>query len=179
MTRAQVIDAFVQDVQFAWRTLGRQKGWTAVAILTLALGIGANTAVFSVVNSLLLHPLPYPHADRIAIIYQEPTQGNQTGMNVMVSPRPELVQAWRQNAHLFESVEGFAYTDMTLVPPAARRRRCTRRRSFRRCRASRISMRSLAGPSRTRTSSRGMWRSSARESGARASGAILRCSGHP
>jgi putative ABC transport system permease protein len=117
MTRAQLIDAVGQDARFAFRTLGRQKGWTAVAILTLALGIGANTAVFSVVNSLLLHPLPYPHADRVAILFQEPTQGNQTGMNVMVSPRPALVQAWRENAHLFESIEGFAHTDMTLVPP--------------------------------------------------------------
>jgi len=117
MTRAQLIDAIGQDARFAFRTLGRQKGWTAVAILTLALGIGANTAVFSVVNSLLLHPLPYPHADRIAILFQEPTQGNQTGMNVMVSPRPELLRAWRENAHLSEDVEGFATTDMTFVPP--------------------------------------------------------------
>jgi predicted permease len=117
MTRAQLVDAIGQDAHFAFRTLGRQKGWTAVAILTLALGIGANTAVFSVVNSLLLHPLPYPHADRVAILFQEPTQGNQTGINVMVSPRPELVQAWRENAHLFESIEGFAHTDLTLVPP--------------------------------------------------------------
>ena len=117
MTRAQLIDALGQDAHFAFRTLGRQKGWTAVAILTLALGIGANTAVFSVVNSLLLHPLPYPHADRVAILFQEPTQGNQTGMNVMVSPGPELVQAWRESAHLFESIEGFSHSDMTLVPP--------------------------------------------------------------
>lgn len=116
MTRAQLVDALVQDVAFAVRTLGRQKGWTAVAILTLALGIGANTAVFSVVNSLLLHPLPYPHADRVAILFQEPTEGNQTGMNVMISPRPALVEAWRQGAHALESIEGFAHTDMTFVP---------------------------------------------------------------
>ena len=50
MTRAQLVDALVQDVRFALRTLGRQKAWTVVAILTLALGIGANTAVFSVVK---------------------------------------------------------------------------------------------------------------------------------
>ena len=116
MTRAQLIDALGQDVHFAIRTLGRQKGWMAVAILTLALGIGANTAVFSVVNSLLLHPLPYPHADRIAILFQEPTLGNQTGMNVMVSPRPALVRHWRENARSFEDIEPYSTSDETLVP---------------------------------------------------------------
>lgn len=116
MTRAQLVDALAQDARFAIRTLGRQKGWTAVAILTLTLGIGANTAVFSVVNSLLLHPLPYAHADRIAILFQEPSQGNQTGMNVMVTPRAELVRAWRQNSRSFEDIEGYATSDMTLLP---------------------------------------------------------------
>ena len=116
VTRAQLVDALAQDVRFAFRTLGRQKGWTAVAILTLALGIGANTAVFSVVNSLLLHPLPYPHADRVAIIFQEPTQGNQTNATVMVTPRPTIVKAWRDGSRLFEDIEGYATTDMTLMP---------------------------------------------------------------
>ena len=116
MTRAQLIDAFGQDVGFAVRTLGRQKGWTAVAILTLALGIGANTAVFSVVNSLLLHPLPYPNADRTVILFQEPTQGNQTGMTVMVSPGVPQVRAWRENARSFDDMEAYRTADMTLVP---------------------------------------------------------------
>src|SRR5690349_1319566 len=91
MTRAQIVDAFVHDLRFAWRTLGRQKGWTAVAIVTLALGIGANTAVFSVVNALLLHPLPYPNADRIVFAYLEPTRGNNTGISVMVLPEMRVV----------------------------------------------------------------------------------------
>lgn len=117
MTRAQLVDALTQDVSFAIRTLGRQKGWTAVAILTLALGIGANTAVFSVVNSLLLHPLPYPHADRMAIVYQEPTRGNNTGMMVTVTPQPATVRAWRESAHVFEDLEAYVSTDMTFVPP--------------------------------------------------------------
>ena len=114
MTRAQVIDAFVHDVRFAWRTLGRQKGWTIVAGVTLALGIGANTAVFSVVNALLLHPLPYPDADRIAIVYQQPTQGNETGMRVFVNPQPEVVRLWRENARAFEAVEPYTAADQAL-----------------------------------------------------------------
>jgi putative ABC transport system permease protein len=114
MTRAQLVDAFLQDARFAFRTLGRQKGWTAVAILTLALGIGANTAVFSVVNSLLLHPLPYPNADRIMVIFQEPSQGNSTGMNVMVTPRPSIVRGWLEGSRSFEAIEPFHTTDMAL-----------------------------------------------------------------
>src|SRR5439155_25183633 len=102
VTRAQLFDAFVQDVRFALRTLGRQTGWTTVAIVTLALGIGANSAVFSVVNNLLLHPLPYPNADRIAVVFQEPNQGNNTGIRVMITPRPEIVRAWREDSHSFD-----------------------------------------------------------------------------
>lgn len=117
MTRAQLVDAFTQDVSFAIRTLGRQKGWTAVAILTLALGIGANTAVFSVVNNLLLHPLPYPHADRMALVYQEPTQGNQTGVMITIPPRPAVLRAWRESARSFEDIEPYTSASMTLVPP--------------------------------------------------------------
>jgi putative ABC transport system permease protein len=114
MTRAQVIDAFVHDLRFAWRTLGRQKGWSFVAGVTLALGIGANTAVFSVVNALLLHPLPYPDADRIAIVFQEPTEGNETGMRVFVNPAREVVRLWRDHARLFEAIEPYAAADQAL-----------------------------------------------------------------
>jgi putative ABC transport system permease protein len=114
MTRAQLVDAFVHDVKFAWRTLGRQKGWTAIAVITLALGIGANTAVFSVVNTLLLHPLPYPSSDRIVFVYLEPTRGNNTGMNVMVMPGMEVVRAWKENARSFEAFEAFMDEDRSL-----------------------------------------------------------------
>lgn len=55
-----------QDLQFGWRMLTRNRAFTAVAILTLALGIGANTAIFSAVNALLLRPLPYPEPERLA-----------------------------------------------------------------------------------------------------------------
>ena len=114
MTRAQIVDAFAHDVRFAWRTLGRQKGWTAVAIATLALGIGANTAVFSVVNTLLLHPLPYPNANRVVFVYLEPTRGNNTGMSVMVLPEMRVVRAWKENARTFEAFEAYTTEDRSI-----------------------------------------------------------------
>jgi putative ABC transport system permease protein len=114
MTRAQIVDAFVQDVRYAVRTLGRQKGWTAVAIATLALGIGANTAVFSVVNALLLRPLPYPNADRIAFVYLEPTEGNQTGMRVVVNPNAPQLRLWKENARSFEALEPYMVSDRAM-----------------------------------------------------------------
>lgn len=106
MHRTEYLDDLRQDIAFALRTLGRQKGWTAVTILTLALGIGATTAVFSVVSSLLLNVLPYPHADRIVYIEQQPTKGNSTGIRVTITPGAKLTRAWMQNSHSFEAIEG-------------------------------------------------------------------------
>src|SRR5436190_14771051 len=60
---------FLQDVRYALRTFGRTAGLTIVIVASLAIGIGANTAVFSVVNALLLKPLPYPDPDRLAVLW--------------------------------------------------------------------------------------------------------------
>ena len=61
--------AFLQDIRYSFRTLRRSAGLTAVIVVSLAIGIGANSAIFSVVNALLLKPLPYPDPDRLVVLW--------------------------------------------------------------------------------------------------------------
>lgn len=106
MQRTEYFGDLRQDVSFALRGLARQKVWTVVTVLTLALGIGATTAVFSVVSTLLLHPLPYPDANRIVYVNQQPSGGNNTGIQVTITPSAPVVRAWMKYSHALEAVEG-------------------------------------------------------------------------
>src|SRR6266516_2796207 len=66
----------MNDLQFAFRQLLKIPGFTPVAVLPLALGLGANTAVFSVINTMLLRSLPFPDAERLALIWDDRPEGN-------------------------------------------------------------------------------------------------------
>jgi putative ABC transport system permease protein len=101
------LDECARDFRYAFRMLHRSPGFTALAILTLALGIGANTAIFSVVDAILLRPLPYPEPDRLVRIWESSVKYD--------SPR-NVVNAfnfidWREQSQAFESMA--AISDLT------------------------------------------------------------------
>ena len=81
MRTGHLFETFVQDFRFGLRMLAKSPGFTLTVIVTLALSIGANTAVFSLVNALLLKNLPYPHPERMATIIRE-SRARSLRMNV-------------------------------------------------------------------------------------------------
>ena len=94
------IETLLQDLRYAFRLLPKSPGFTIVAVLTLALGIGANTAVFSVVNTVLLRPLPYPESERLVKIWSTNPNSNRWGM---WTAYPRFVD-WRRHTTVFEEM---------------------------------------------------------------------------
>src|SRR5215471_9769102 len=66
--RVHIVDTFLQDVRYGFRVLRKSHGFTLVTVLTLAIGMGANTAIFSSIDALLLHPMPFPDLDRLVAV---------------------------------------------------------------------------------------------------------------
>lgn len=90
----------IQDFKFALRTLRKSPGFTLVAVITLALGIGANTAIFSLVNAAMIRPLPYPNSGRLMSIYHAYTKLNMDHVTVS----PITYSYYRDNAKSFEHI---------------------------------------------------------------------------
>lgn len=105
----------MNDLKFAFRALLKSPGFTAVAILTIAVGIGANTALFSIFNQLVLHPINLPAADRLVRIWTNNQQRNVVGP-VMSVPKFEL---FRDNQTSFSSIDASAFNTTVLVRDGA------------------------------------------------------------
>ena len=95
------METFVHDVKHAFRLLRQSPGFAATAISALALGIGANTAIFSVVNTVLLKPLPFPQPDRIVLLLLGSPQGGNAIANV---PKYNV---WRAQTQVLEDVTAY------------------------------------------------------------------------
>ena len=100
---------FWQDLRYAVRMLAKAPAFTAVAILTLALGIGANTALFSVINSVLLAPLPFPQADRLMALFSKRIAFETASISY-----PNFLD-WQRNNHTFASLACYRPDDFNLT----------------------------------------------------------------
>ncbi|HZV89965.1 MAG TPA: ABC transporter permease, partial [Candidatus Binatus sp.] len=101
--------SFWQDVRYGLRVLLKNPGFTAIAVLTLALGIGANTALFSVVNGVLLNPLPYPEPDRLVAVYASTSSFDESSISY-----PNFLD-WHKDNHSFSALAAFRTEEYNLT----------------------------------------------------------------
>jgi predicted permease len=98
------LETFLQDVRYGFRMLIKSPGFAIVAVITLALGIGANTAIFSVVNGVLLNPLPFPDANRIVVLFQDKQNFPKGSISY-----PNFLD-WQADNRSFESMAAYRWT---------------------------------------------------------------------
>jgi len=100
---------FWQDIRHALRVLSKSHGFAAIAILTLALGIGANAALFSIVNGVLLNPLPFPNPDELYAVYSKTTSFEQSSISY-----PNFLD-WQKQNHSFAALGAFRADDFNMT----------------------------------------------------------------
>jgi predicted permease len=103
------LDHFWQDVRYGMRTLRKSPGFAVIAVLTLAIGIGANTALFSVVNGVLLNPLPYPEPNRLVALYARANEFTKFSISY-----PNFLD-WSRENHSFSSLAAFRGETFTMT----------------------------------------------------------------
>ena len=107
----EMMRSLISDLRFAMRSFGRQPGATALIILTLALGVAANTAVFAIVDGLFLRPFPFPQPDRLVYLNERAPSWNLDFTQINY---PDF-HTWRQRAHAFESMALFGSSSINLA----------------------------------------------------------------
>lgn len=110
-TGENLMATILVDIRYAFRGLRKTPGFTAVAVLTLALGIGANTAIFSVVHTVLLQPLPFPEPERLVQVWETHPDRGWDGSSIS---RPNF-RDYREQNQSFEDLGAITWTDMNLT----------------------------------------------------------------
>ena len=110
------MDTFLQDIRHSLRVLTKSPGFTAVALATLTLGIGATTAVFSVVNAALLRPLPYPDPGRLVRVQEERPMNR--GWELPAFMTSGTLEAWRENPQTIDQIAGYSDRTFTCLDDA-------------------------------------------------------------
>jgi predicted permease len=111
MLGSATLDTLARDLQFSLRTMTRNPGFTCVAMLTIALGIGANSAMFSVVQGVILAPLPFPEPDRLVFLWQ-----NRPGVPQLEASYPNF-EDWEHTSRSFDSMSAIAFHNFDLTSP--------------------------------------------------------------
>src|SRR5215510_14555613 len=105
------MDLIIKDIRYGVRSLLKQRGFTAIVVITLALGIGANTAIFSVVNAVLLRSLPYPHAEQMVYVLE----GRLSDPKFEGSYSPQNFIDMRNRNHSFDYYSALSFVSFTLT----------------------------------------------------------------